>query len=756
MSRRGTRGTAVVGGKPSTGTGREDPGGRRAWPTALVLVLAGVLLYANSFQGVLLLDDYQAISLNKSIQRLSPFLGVFKPPAQSALAGRPVVNLTFALNYAFGGPDLWGYHLLNVAVHLAAGLVLWGILRRTWPLAVRGGADARAVERASQARRAKWPAAVAALIWIAHPVQTESVTYLVQRTESLMGLFYLLTLYCTIRGIQWAGPSATAWFVAAVVACALGMGCKEVMVTAPLVVLLYDRVFFAGSFRQIAARRLGLYVGLAATWIILAILAAGGPRSASVGFWRGVSAVGYAENQCIAIITYLKLFVWPHPLLVDYGVPRVMSIAQAAPYAAAVVVLLIATVVAFVYRPAIGFLGAWFFIILAPTSSFVPIISEVAAERRMYLPLAALAVLGVVLGDRLIDHVSRAVAVPEARRGWVKAVALAAVVGVLGTLTVRRNAEYHDAIGLWQDLLAVRPDSARAYANLGLVHTMADRPKEALGAFQRALTLGPDDMATRANLGKTLAALGRYEEAEAEYRRALEMAPEDRVLRCSLGGVLESLGRIDDAMKCYREVLSVEPGNVPAQRGLGACLQRQGEFGAAADEYRKVLAKDAKDLDGRCRLATCLVRTGRTNEAITECRANLALAPRHAPSWHTLGNALAGAGRKQEALDAYRQALSVDPGNAETRCNIGIVLGQLGQVDAAMASHAETLRLFPGHVPTRFDLGRLLEQQGRFSEAAAEFQEVLRIDPGYAAARAALDRLRARGPAAGRQPPGHE
>jgi tetratricopeptide (TPR) repeat protein len=634
-----------------------------------------------------------------------------------------------------------------LAIHLVAGLLLWGILRRTWPSAVVGGPPAESKPRGDTILipRAEWLAAVAALIWIVHPLQTESVTYLVQRTESLMGLFYLLTLYCLLRGTQaGGGRRTTAWFAGAVAACATGLACKEVMVTAPLIVLLFDRTFLAGSFREIARRRPGLYIGLAATWIVLAFLMAGSPRSASVGFTHGVSAFEYAENQCIAIVTYLKLAFWPRPLLIDYGVPIALSPGETAPYAAVLAILLLATVVTLKFRPSIGFLGVWFFVILAPTSSFVPIISEVAAERRMYLPLAAVVVLAVVVGDRLIDRVSKRLSLHGTQRGWAKALFVAIVAGLLGSATIRRNAEYRDALGMWTDLLAVRPNSARAYANLGLIHTMADRPAEALVAFQQVLRLGPDDLATRANLGKTLAALGRYDEAVVEYKKALAMAPEDQVLRCSLGNALEAINKTDAALQCYREVLKIEPDNMMAEGGIAACLQKKGDFEAAAEACRAVLAKEAKNLETRCRLASCLVRQGRANEAIVECRKNLAVDRQHAPSWHTMGNALASAGQKTEALDAFRQALRLDPKNAETRCNIGIILGQLGRTDEAMARHVETLQMFPRHVTTRLDLARLLEQQGRLSEAAAAYSEVLRIEPGHAAARAALDRLRSR------------
>ena len=179
---------------------------------------------------------------------------------------------------------------------------------------------------------------------------------------------------------------------AAVVACALGMGTKEVMATAPIVVLLYDRCFLAGSFREAFRRRWPMYVGLAATWAILGALVIAYPWGAATGAGFGLAEAGpweYARTQPGVILNYLRLSFWPSSLCFDYSWPIATSAGQIIPAAAVIAALLAATLWALRRAPALGFLGAWFFLILAPTSSFVPIITEVAAERRMYLPLAA-------------------------------------------------------------------------------------------------------------------------------------------------------------------------------------------------------------------------------------------------------------------------------------------------------------------------------------------------------------------------------
>ena len=175
-----------------------------------------------------------------------------------------MVNLSLAINYALGGMATWGYHALNLAIHILAGLTLFGVVRRTLlqpSLLTRFGQAALSL------------ALAVAVIWTIHPLQTEAVTYIAQRAESLMGLFYLLTVYCFIRGTESETPGI--WYKLSVAACLLGMASKEVMISAPLMVLLYDRTFVGGSFRQAWERRRPLYMGLFGTWLLLGYLVVG-------------------------------------------------------------------------------------------------------------------------------------------------------------------------------------------------------------------------------------------------------------------------------------------------------------------------------------------------------------------------------------------------------------------------------------------------------------------------------------------------
>jgi hypothetical protein len=244
------------------------------------------------------------------------------------------------------------------------------------------------------AERADGLALACALVWVLHPLNTEVVNYVVQRTESMMALCYLTTLYCALRA--WANPGAWSWRIAAVAACAAGMASKESMVTAPLMVLVYDRVFLYPSLAAAFRERRSLYLGLAGTWVVLAVLMLGEPRT-SVGFDAGVSPFTYFLNQLPIIGRYLWLTVWPRPLVTDYGLPQpALGALDVIVPGLVVLALGVATLLALRRHRMLAFLGVWFFVTLGPTSSVVPIATEVGAERRMYLPLMVLAVLAVV------------------------------------------------------------------------------------------------------------------------------------------------------------------------------------------------------------------------------------------------------------------------------------------------------------------------------------------------------------------------
>lgn len=351
----------------------------------LILLIALTLLaYANSFQGEFVFDDYSNIIESEKIRSLWP------PTWNSGQ--RPWFYLSLALNYSIHELDSFGYHLFNFAVHLTAGLFLFGLVRRTLALPVvaehyRNRADSIGL--------------IVAAIWLVHPLNTNAVTYIVQRCEAMMGLCFIALLYFTLRGAT--ASRSWPWYILAAVAFYAGIGSKEVMAVSPLVLLLFDRIFLAGSWRELIRRRWGLYfvIALPFLWFMPRVLRAFTSKSctATVGFaYKGVSPLEYALTQPGVILHYLRLAFWPHPLCLDYGWPVARTAAQILPGMIVIASLLLASLWALIRRPMVGFLGISFFVILAPTSSFMPI-KDLAFEHRMYLPLICVTLAAVLAVD---------------------------------------------------------------------------------------------------------------------------------------------------------------------------------------------------------------------------------------------------------------------------------------------------------------------------------------------------------------------
>jgi Flp pilus assembly protein TadD len=614
----------------------------------VLLIAAGLLVYGNSLWGVFIFDDQNSVLGNPQIRRLWPLWNAFSAPANTPVAGRPVVALSLAINYALGGLDVRGYHAWNVGVHILCALVLFGIIRRTLgrsPLRERFGGASDGI------------AAACALIWLVHPLQTEVVNYVTQRTESTMALFYLLTLYAAIRALDARRPAW--WHGVSVLSCALGMASKEVMVTAPLMVLLYDGVFRSGPFRPLFEKRRPLYLGLAATWTILLALTWSGPRARTVGFSGGASAWDYALNQSAMVTRYLRQAVWPNALVLDYGTSQPTSILEVWPYLVVLALIAVATVLALAYRPAVGFLGAWFLVILAPTSSVIPIATEVGAERRMYLPLAAVVVLMVWCGWTWLRRRSRT----------VTALLVVGVAGTLGLISARRNTDYRTDEVLWRTVVERRPHW-RAHSNLGEALQRAGRRSEAIQQHREALRLNPDAPEARYNLALDLERNGELDESISHSQDYIRRWPDDAPAHSQLGIALAKRGRREDAIAEYREALRLNPELAEAHRNLGTSLLQQEKVGEAAEHFERFLAAHPDDAD----------------------------------VLNSLGVTLAMQNKVDQAALRYARALQIDPENVDARMNLGRVLILMGRTAEAAEHFREAVRLKPEVRPVVADL----------------------------------------------------
>jgi tetratricopeptide (TPR) repeat protein len=598
-------------------TGSSPSSPARALGAAAVVAGAGILVYLTSLDGAFVFDDRVHIVNDEAIRRLRP-LG-----ALLAAGTRPVVRLSLAVNHALGGRDPFGYHVFNLAVHLLAAVTLLAVARRTLAAATMPDAVRR---------NAAGLALAIALLWTVHPLLTQSVTYVIQRAESMMGLAVLLSLYCVIRGAGGTGRGrAAAWYAAAVVVCAVGIGAKAVAAVTPLVVYLYDRAFLAPHAGPPLRRRWPLYLGLVATWLLLiptgvapGVLATDRAQAGIGLSVQGVTPLGYFLTQPEVVLHYLRLAVWPRPLVFDYQWPLATGVASVAVPLAIVTGLGLLTAWAIWKRPAWGFLGAWFFLLLAPTSSFIPI-KDLAAEQRMYLPLAAVVALVVLVAHRVIARLAGGEA--SARMAAMIAVMLAAT--TLGSLTIQRNRDYHEPLALWLDTAAKRPDNARAHLNACVLLRRAGREDEAVAAAERAVAADPDYAKAWFNLGQLQQSRGRRNEATVAFGRAVEADPNLAPAQISYGMILAAGGRFVDAIEPLEAGLARRPRHVQGQLTLAAALAAQNRAADALARYRLAAETDPDNTNAWFGQGWSLMRLERHAEALVAFQRTLEIDPDH-------------------------------------------------------------------------------------------------------------------------------
>ena len=560
---------------------------RQAAPR-IALVLLSIAVHANGVFGQFILDDIRSIVSNSTVHALTPLWRVLFGSDYATTAGRPLLNLSLALNYAVSGAEPWSYHVYNIAVHALVAWLMFEIVLSVFrlpsmPRVLREGALPLA-----------WTTAA---LWAVHPLTTSAVVYCVQRAESMCALACLGMLYSLMRHeASLANPEGggSRWLWLATLCGWTGVSTKEVAATAPIIAILFDRVFLAGSWRDVFDRRGTAHLGLFASWAWLGWLTAlSGGRHGTAGFGYGTNPLDYLLTQFRIVPDYLALAIFPVGFCADWGFPLYTEPAEWGSGLALLLLLGCATLFALAKCPRWGFAGAWFFIILGPTSSFIPLVTQTGAEHRMYLPLMGLIVGAVAAVATIVDGLlggrfgSRMV--PRA----VLAVGLLAI-AACSVLSFQRNALYADPVALWKDAVRSRPDSARAWGAIAIDALDRADYAAALEWIDPALSIPgirsgrqintgtSEQVASLVNIrGFALMSLGRGDEALAEFDRAIRISQQSIDARLNRARMLIDRGRFDDALADCDALLELNRKPVEALNLRGLCQLKRGEIDKA-------------------------------------------------------------------------------------------------------------------------------------------------------------------------------
>ncbi|MBI5442143.1 MAG: tetratricopeptide repeat protein [Deltaproteobacteria bacterium] len=555
-------------------------------PATALIALSAVVCYANTFHSSFHLDDLPAIVDNPKIRSLGSFLG--RGAGYGFLsAPRYLGWLSFALDFSLHGLDVVGYHAVNLAIHLGNAVLLYGIVRLAWRTPRMGG------PRTCGADEDRIGPLLAALLFAVHPVQTQAVTYVVQRFASLATLFYLGTVlaYASWRLAREKGCPRPFFYALSLALAACALRTKEIAYTLPLALALFEAVFFRGEARR-RARGLAPYFALAVA-LFGATLALGGPLLEVVGPPAGPGVLRptrseYLLTEARVVVTYIRLLLWPAGQNVDYDVPLSRSLDGTVLASSLLLVGLLALALALLRRAGdnrwprlAGFGILWFFLTLTVESGAIPL-ADVLFEHRLYLPsVGAFAAVS-----------ASAVAAFSALRGWpllVRRAAVAALVVLLvafGVSTRARNRVWRDEVILWEDVTRKSPGKARGYVNLGAAYQNLGQFGRALAAFDRAVALEPRDADAYGDRAVTYLSLGRYDLALRDLTVALALAPSFAQAYSNRGLVRYRTGDVLGAILDYNRALRLLPGEAAIHYNRGLAYARVGRLDLAVGDYR--------------------------------------------------------------------------------------------------------------------------------------------------------------------------
>lgn len=617
---------------------------RRVLPLIL-LAVAAMLPYLNSLGNGFHWDDHHHVLENPAIRQLETIPRYFTDPATfSRDPGiqmyRPLLMVTYALNHAAGGYRGWGFHLVNLGLHLLSTLLLYQLLLLTLP--PPGG---------------RWPAFAAAAVFAVHPLNSQAVNYISSRSVLLAAALLLLGLVLSLASRNSGRkllvlPAAIVFFLAL-------LSKSTAIVAIPLLLamelLLPSR---ENRLRSLVLRLSGPLAAAAAyLWLSRAVL------ERSLGNPIRPLAIQLA-TQARVFWHYLRLVLAPFGLSVESEITPVASPCSLPAVLSMTGVLLLAAAMVMISlrlksRPAL-FFALWVFIALAPTS-IIPL-NVVVNEHRFYLPLAGLLGLGAAW---------LSAAAPRLSMGRARAV-LAVVLVLLAAVTMARNRDWRNEFTLWTAAAEKCPGSPLPQVNLGLAHLRLSQLEQAAVRFDRALALEPDHFQALVNRGVTHLRAQEHHEAADRFRTALEHDPSRVDVAINLALAENGLGHAETAAAVLQPYVELWPGHLHLFHTLGTALLKSGDAAGALHNFQRCTAIDPNRAKGFSGTGLALVRLGRPDDAETAFRRSVQADPGHFEGWAYLGNTLFQRGAYQEAIAAYEHARAIRPDDAKLNHNLAL------------------------------------------------------------------------------------
>jgi tetratricopeptide (TPR) repeat protein len=627
---------------------------------AIIFISLSILLtYGQTLHYAFQFDDQRAFLIS-SVDHLQELTWASLSPIIQS--NRPVAHLSFAINYYLGGLDVRGYHLFNIGVHWGTALVIYALFLET--LSLSGGRQQNPLGIGNQKvlwNYREWIALIGALLWAVHPVQTQAVTYVVQRMASLAAFFYLLSLLFYILGRTRSGSRVLLFYSISAVSALLAVGTKENSLTLPLMILLYDLFFITRFSIRFSAKEAGilggfLLVGTAGLVYVFTMYrgtqSVVGMLSANYGLDE-MSAYLRVISEWRVLLFYLTLLILPLPSRMNLDPDFPLSKGLFDPMTTLFSLLALLGLAGFALlkarrHPLLSFSILWFLVNLAIESTIIKL--DLVFEHRLYLPsvffFLPLSISIYTIGSRF-----------KSRQNGIR-------LGIAGMLTLmlmlfthERNRVWETPVSLWSDTALKSPRKLRAVTNLGRAYLDEEKWEQAKSKFEEALLLDPNSQDVLNYLGNAYQREGRYELAVQYYMRLLAINRNNPLGHHDLGTAYLALGKTDLAFNEFSEAVRIDPRNASAYNGIGFIYMNSNQPEKARAHFQKSIELNPKEMWSHLNLGILFQREGKTEDARKAFKSAVELAPHSTLAQSNYGYLLESLGQKSEAIYHFNEAV---------------------------------------------------------------------------------------------------
>ncbi|MBC8286107.1 MAG: tetratricopeptide repeat protein [Nitrospinae bacterium] len=685
-----------------------------------LLILISMLTYFNSLKGSFQFDDAHLINS----QWLLNTDAFFDHPLSAEIGRRPVLNWTFALNNQLARHKVFGFHLFNLALHIGVTLLIFFIIGRAKYLLNKCG----------------WVFPLTtALLFSLHPLNTDSVSYISSRSSLLATFFYLLTLYiflnlfCPKKITPFTKKLPLSLLILAGIY--LSVASKLIGATLPFMLAVWYWGFIGRkqypNFHKAAMSNRSAFIGLTLVTIISTGVIIFGDSWIHIPFDQGFELFGRAPyfivQLKVIVFYYLKLFYFPFNLNVDSGFPFSSAMTDPAIIFSGLIIL--ASILAILkWRNVWVVVGAiWFFITLAPTSSFIPL-NDLAVEHRMYLPMS--------LGLSLVAGVGIKT-LPMLWRLRLLVVLLIA----LGATTAARNADWVSELSLWKDSATKNPFSPRPHNNAGKAYYEKGDLAQASYHFEKSVANIPRFVANQYNIQDPKGFLerrnkvaGKNDENKLKSPSSLKIMAELVEPHYNLASVYLDQGRLDEAEEEYLKTQALRPGHFSSKIGLSSVYNQKGLYDQAVSLLEQAVQENITSSDpgfalARLNLGELYGKTGKIADAITEWEAALKIDPSLLPAHFNLGTAYMMTGKLESAENAFKHCLKLNSRYEPALFN----LAKVYQMQEKWDESTQLFKVFlevTGPRPSAFtQIGFNFNRQSDWKNAQIYFEKSVSLQP---------------------------